>query len=227
LLVSTVARAQCTKDIDCKGDRVCEDGKCTSPNASPSDPPAAAPDAASAAPAGAPDASVAAAPPTVAETPPPPPPSASPQTGGTIAPPPSLAGTAPLVAVPAPPSDAPATRRRNKAAMVGGIVMVSAAPIALLIALSAANAQARCDDAILGNYPSGVLPSSERYRVDDCDGYSVPVYLFAITGAVLGAAGIPLIVYGAKKVPAQRAASVQMLPWATRDAGGLKLRLTL
>jgi hypothetical protein len=111
--------------------------------------------------------------------------------------------------------------------MVGGIVMVSAAPIALLIALSAANAQEACDDEIQRNYPSGVLPSSERYRVDNCDGYSVPMYVFAISGAVLAAAGIPLIVYGAKNVPARRTASVQMLPWATRDAGGLKLRLTL
>jgi hypothetical protein len=39
LLVATfspaLARAQCTKDTDCKGDRICVDGACASPAASP------------------------------------------------------------------------------------------------------------------------------------------------------------------------------------------------
>jgi hypothetical protein len=112
--------------------------------------------------------------------------------------------------------------------MVGGIVMVSAAPIALLVALSARNAQQGCDDRLLQDYPGGVLPSSQRYRVEDCDGYSVPIYLFGIGGVVLAAVGLPLIVYGAKGVPVQPASgSVQMVPWATREAGGLRLKLTL
>lgn len=40
LIVPAVANAQCTKDTDCKGERVCVDGKCQDPSAPP---PAAAP----------------------------------------------------------------------------------------------------------------------------------------------------------------------------------------
>jgi len=35
LLVATSAAAQCTKDIECKGDRVCDRGVCVAPNATP------------------------------------------------------------------------------------------------------------------------------------------------------------------------------------------------
>ena len=45
LLMSSVARAQCSKDTDCKGNRICEAGVCTTAPAS-----AAASDAAPAAP---------------------------------------------------------------------------------------------------------------------------------------------------------------------------------
>src|SRR5258705_5885548 len=38
-LASALAQAQCTKDIDCKGDRVCDAGKCTSPGLPPAPPP--------------------------------------------------------------------------------------------------------------------------------------------------------------------------------------------
>lgn len=46
LLLSGVARAQCTKDVECKGDRVCTNGVCAPPLAAPAPvaaPPAAAP----------------------------------------------------------------------------------------------------------------------------------------------------------------------------------------
>jgi hypothetical protein len=112
--------------------------------------------------------------------------------------------------------------------MILGIAMVSVGPIALLGALAARNAQERCDSAIERDYPDHRLPTSERYRVEDCDGYSVPVYLFGIGGAVLTAAGIPLIVYGAKSVRNDAPkASLHVLPWAGRDSGGLRLQLQL
>src|SRR5687768_15836360 len=69
LLLHGVAAAQCTKDTECKGDRVCDAGKCTSPlPAAPPPPPgpAAAPPPAgepSAAPAGEPAAAAVAPPP--------------------------------------------------------------------------------------------------------------------------------------------------------------------
>lgn len=226
LLFSAVASAQCTKDTDCKGDRVCEAGKCTSPVLPPAPP----------------------APPGT-ETPATPPPgtdSAAPPapTGGeqpaTEAPAPAAA---PLVNVqldPAPNSaapdaaltplheDEPQSRRRSKNAMIAGIAMVSVGPIALLGALAAKNAQERCDTNLENDYPDHRLPPSERYRVEECNDYSVPLYVFGIGGLVLTAAGIPLIVYGAKRVPLKPpSASLHLQPWASPGSGGLRLRLDM
>jgi hypothetical protein len=39
LLQSGIVAAQCTKDTDCRGDRVCEDGRCVSQSGGASDPP--------------------------------------------------------------------------------------------------------------------------------------------------------------------------------------------
>jgi hypothetical protein len=112
--------------------------------------------------------------------------------------------------------------------MVAGIVMVSSAPIALIAALVASNSQERCDSRLQADYPSNTLPTSERYRAEECDGYSVPMYVFGIGGAVLAAAGIPLIIYGAKTLPTPPVSgNVRVLPWATTQAGGVRLQLTL
>jgi hypothetical protein len=223
LLVSGVAQAQCTKDTECKGDRVCEAGKCTAPaatTATPSEAPAATAPAAETS-ASPPDGSATPAAADAERTP-----TSEARKLDLSAPSPSSSELPPAAITPLP-HDEPATRRRSKSAMVAGVIMVSAGPIALLGALAAKNAQERCDDNLRQNYPGGVLPTSQRYRVEDCDDYSASVYVFAIGGALLTAAGIPLIIYGAKNVPNERAGQVQMLPWATRDAGGLRLRLTL
>lgn len=112
--------------------------------------------------------------------------------------------------------------------MVTGIIMVSVGPIALLGALSAKGSQEKCDEDLEDDYPDRVLPSSESYRAEKCDSYTVPLYLLGIGGAVLTVGGIPLIIYGAKSVPKQApAAKLQVAPWATPEAGGVKLRLTL
>lgn len=220
LLATSHGYAQCTKDTDCKGDRVCEAGVCTWPTpagapapTAPSETAAPTPPDSNAAPAS-PDSAPPAAPVAAEAAPPAPAPVATP--------------SAPLDAQPTPPSDEPTTRRRSKPAMVSGIVMVSVGPIALLGALAARNSQQRCDDRLRADYPSGVLPSSESYRVDDCNGYSLPIYVLGIGGALLTAAGIPLIIYGSKNVPAPRAAAhLELEPWASPQAGGLKLRLSL
>lgn len=222
LLASVMAQAQCTKDTDCKGNRVCEAGKCTSPALPPAPPAPPGSEAPAVAPASGADPS--------APAPAPAAPTATPTTGSGIdfqlqtspdgsAPP---GATAPL------DRDEPHTQRRSKGAMIVGVVMVSVGPIALLGALAARNGQERCDNALERDYPDHRLPPSERYRVEDCDSYSVPIYLFGIGGAVLTAAGIPLIIYGAKSVRADAPrASLQMLPWAGRDSGGVRLRLEL
>src|SRR5687768_7802389 len=46
LLLTTRAQAQCSKDTECKADRVCADGKCVSPESSHALPPAPTPPAA-------------------------------------------------------------------------------------------------------------------------------------------------------------------------------------
>jgi hypothetical protein len=129
---------------------------------------------------------------------------------------------------PLPQADEPPTVRRSKPAMIAGIIMVSVGPIALLGALSAKNSQDKCDSALARDYPNHVLPTSERYRADDCDAYSTPYYVMLVGGSILTLGGIPLIVYGAKSLPAPpRAPHVQVLPWATQTSGGLRLRVDL
>jgi hypothetical protein len=110
--------------------------------------------------------------------------------------------------------------------MVTGIVMISIAPLALLGALAANNSQDSCDESLENDYPDHMVPTSQKYRLERCDSYTVPLYVLGIGGAVLAAAGIPMIIYGAKTVPAKKA-SLQIAPWASTNSGGLKLRLDL
>jgi hypothetical protein len=46
----------------------------------------------------------------------------------------------------------------------------------------------------------------------------------AVVGVTFAAIGIPMLVYGSKKVPAQRAA---VSPWVTNSTAGLRLRIDL
>jgi hypothetical protein len=215
ILVAGEAEAQCTKDTDCKGDRVCEAGKCTAP--------APSPEAATAAESPAAESPAAESP--VAESPV----AESPVAGRPQPVAPAERARPPVIeAEPPPPAPEPKTRRRSRGSMVAGIVMVSTGPIALLGALAARNSQKNCDDAIDADYPDHRLPSSERYRVDECNGYSVPIYVLGIGGALLTTVGIPLIIYGAKSLPDERpSGSLVLQPWASPTAGGVRLRLTL
>lgn len=228
LLSSAVARAQCTKDIDCKADRVCEAGKCTWPAptgnapssasgegaATPAD--AAPPETGAPAGAGHDDAPTGA------------PDSASPAAGRSLdtAPDPGFQ-EGPALATQSLGQDEPRTRRRNRGLMVGGIVMASVGPLALLGALSARNSQKTCDEALEHRYPNGTLPESERARVERCDSYTTPLYVLGIGGAALIAAGVPMIIYGAKSVPAPRSPQARVMPWATPSSGGVQLRVDL
>ncbi len=119
LCVSEAARAECTKDVDCKGDRVCEGGECKDPAALP--PPPAPPVAAPAvAPAEAPPSHPAAS-----------------------APPPPAPAAAPLVPAAGPTHDAyffdddpPTSKPKKRIGKPGvlavGIVLTAAAPIVLM-----------------------------------------------------------------------------------------------
>lgn len=216
MLMAGKVSAQCTKDTDCKGDRVCEAGKCTAPATTPAAPPAPADTSAP------PDAANPAAP-VVGEALPPPAAVSDPPRANLDLPP-----QAPPSAPPPAPPPEPKTQRRSKTALVSGIVMVSAGPIALLGAAVASNSQKRCDDQLESEYPNRTLPASERFREDDCNKYSVPIYVLGIGGALLTAVGIPLIIYGAKNVPSTPPqGTLQIQPWATQASGGVRLRLTL
>src|SRR5688572_19420770 len=144
--VASLSHAQCTKDTDCKGERVCEAGACVTPALPPAP---AAPVGAEAAP-GAPAAPAVAA---DAATPPPAQPVA----------------TAPAPVYALPPEEEPIKlkpRRHSTGMMVGGIVMVSFVPIALLVSLVANAEQSACESG--GYYYS----SGSSISVDtDCDKY--------------------------------------------------------
>lgn len=225
MLSSVAARAQCTKDVDCKGDRVCEGGKCTSPAAAPPTAPPAATDAVpaeGAAPEGATPAPAEGSP--APEQPPAP--EAAPAARLDAGPDPSAPAPTLVAATKPLGSDEPEVRRRNRTMMVGGIVMVSVGPVALLGALAARSSQEDCDKALEQRYPDHQVPSYDSGSLDRCDNYTVPIYLLGIGGAVLVAAGVPMIIYGGKNV-AEPAKKAQLVPWATPTSGGLNLRMDL
>lgn len=198
LLAVGVAQAQCSKDTDCKGDRVCEGGNCVAPSSAPD--PAATPAAPPAAVAPAPVAPAAVAPAPVAPAP-----------------------VAPVAAAPAwaPARELPRRRRHSTGMMVGGIIMVSFSPIAL-IAAGVANAQQTTCEA--GGYYLG-SNGIGTYDYSDCSAYDKTIYGGLILGLGLLGAGIPLIVIGGKRVPAEPTAT--LTPWATQNAAGLGLRLEM
>lgn len=207
VLLAAPAQAQCSKDIDCKGERVCEAGQCVDPKPMEALPPPPPPPPAAAAPTeGAADA---AAPPNAA------PPPAAPQ----------------AVAPPPPPVDAEAPaaqtmHRRSPAIMTTGIVLTSATLPLMLIAGALSNRA--YDDCIKDQYASsnsGTVPS--YYGSNSCQDSRETRATAIIIGGIVGlGVGIPMIIYGAKKVP-DSGPSATLTPWASPTAGGATLRLTL
>ena len=114
-LITSLSQAQCTKDTDCKGERVCEEGACVAAPTSSAPPPAEAPA------------------PAPAAAPPPPPP-----------PPPSYAEP-PDTSVRDTRVKDLRGKRHSTGMMAGGIVMVSFVPIALLAAWVADIEQNTCE----------------------------------------------------------------------------------
>jgi len=104
--------------------------------------------------------------------------------------------------------------------MVGGIVMVSFVPIALLAAMVANIEQDACE----GGSNFTLDGSEPRGGGVNCGRYDKTIYGGLFGGAVLLGAGIPLIVIGGKKEPVGTA---RLTPWATPRAAGLGLRVDL
>lgn len=201
LLAASVSRAQCTKDTDCKGDRVCDAGNCvTPPQTLP--PPPAAPSGADASGAG------------------------TPASGGD--PGQALAAQVPPAAEPEippeePRRERPKQRRHSTGMMVGGIVMVSFVPVALIAAAVANNKQNACETGgVSFNFDDEGI---QTYDGVDCSTYDKTIYGGLISAVVLAGVGIPLIVIGGKKEPA--AATATITPWATPRAAGLGLRVDM
>jgi S1-C subfamily serine protease len=109
------------------------------------------------------------------------------------------------------------SKRRSMGMMVGGIVMVSFAPVALIVAGVAHETKNACessDGGRGGNY--------------DCHSYDATIYGGLLSAVGLAGVGIPLIVVGGKKVPLKEGHVVAgITPWATPRAAGVGLRLDL
>lgn len=104
--------------------------------------------------------------------------------------------------------------------MVGGIVMVSFVPIALLAAMVANIEQTACE----GGSGFTLDGSEPRGSGTNCGRFDATIYGGLFGGAALLGAGIPLIVIGGKKEPVGLA---RLTPWATPSGAGLGLRLDL
>jgi hypothetical protein len=102
--------------------------------------------------------------------------------------------------------------------MVGGIVMVSVAPAAFLGALVSSMRKDSCENE--GSYGLGTQAPPSR----DCSSYDAGIAVGVLLGAGLLAAGIPLIVVGAKREPLRAAV---VAPWATPGGAGLSLAFAL
>lgn len=100
--------------------------------------------------------------------------------------------------------------------MAGGIVMISIAPVALLIALVASSDKSTCQSGGINYSSTGGLSQG------NCSRYNGSIYGGAILGTALLGGGIPLVVIGGKKEPVVTA---QLSGWATPRSGGAGLRL--
>lgn len=106
--------------------------------------------------------------------------------------------------------------------MATGIVLTSASLPFMLIA-AAISSQAASDCA--HGKTTGNAADYEQWR--SCqDARQSRGYAIVGTGIVMLGVGIPLIVYGAKKVPDGNATAT-LTPWMSPTAGGATFRLTL
>lgn len=123
----------------------------------------------------------------------------------------SAAGREPA---PEPLSLKPRMRRHSTGMMVGGIVMLSLTPVALIVAGVAGLGKSVCR-----------IDNSEHACDND---YDATIYGSLLTGVVLVGAGIPLLVVGAKKEPVDEAqVTATVSPWVTPSAAGVGLRVDL
>ena len=216
LFGSASARAACTKDTECKGDRICDAGQCVPPpttasSAAPLPPPPPAPVPESEAPSAPPPAPAA----------PPPPPSAPPPVSSPLAPPGYIYPSVPVQSYGTATPLRPRPPRRSTGMMAGGIVMSALAPVAALTALVAYTEKVSCQTDRHDYTLTGASYSSAYGS--DCTGYDDTITGSLIVGAVLLAAGIPMVIYGSQRVPEGETASVSVVPQVSGERSGLSL----
>jgi hypothetical protein len=113
----------------------------------------------------------------------------------------------------------PKMERHSRGMMAAGIVMVSISPIPLIAGA-------------IYSLEGSVCRTSDRaiYGSDggrDCSHYRTAAILYTVTSLALIGVGVPLIVIGAKRVPAKEPWQAQVVPYATPEGAGLRLRLDL
>lgn len=217
MFVASGAYAQCSKDTDCKGDRVCNKGECMEPVSASPAPAATQPPAAPA--------------PTEASPPATTPPVAEPQPAQA---PPSAAPAPVAVAAPSPQSDPlapdadylPNYRRFSTPLMATGIGVTAGAPLVLVLgAVLSKSAYNSCVSDIAADRNHASAP--EVALAQDCnDAHMNRLYVLAGVAVVMVGAGIPMIIVGNHKVPANPQPQALLLPYAGPQRAGLTLHVT-
>jgi hypothetical protein len=176
LVSSATARAQCTKDIECKGDRVCNRGVCdeaANVGRPPGEP--------------------------------------APGPGSTSLS--SASGSEP-VEVPM------MFGRRSRGAMVTGIVLTSAGAASFIATTVFVILSVNCRSDFDDKFGNNTLPEAAADELERCRSYQTSSGVAALGGLVLTGVGIPLWIYGAKKVPVR---SAVLSPWLAPNVAGLSL----
>jgi hypothetical protein len=216
LFFASAVHAQCAKDTDCKGDRVCEAGACRAPAVAPVEDANGWGVGTAAQPA---EAGGHAAASTTDKPQPATPPvartstrSMAPRSGAT------LEMREPSADVEQRPVKRK-TERHSVGMMAAGIVMVSISPIPLLAGMIYSVEGMACRS-------SNLAIDGSDYD-DGCDGYETAAIGLTLTSLALIGAGVPLIVIGGKRVPAKEPWRAEISPYATPDGVGFGLRLKL
>lgn len=110
-------------------------------------------------------------------------------------------------------------RRRSTGMMVGGIVMTSLAPVALLVAVAGSANKSLCQSQQSYSF------DSYGYTNESCSKHDGTIYGGLLMGALLAGVGIPMIVVGAKRIPARPTATLS--PWLSPQSAGLGLHVDL
>ncbi len=105
-----------------------------------------------------------------------------------------------------------AYRRRSTAWMVSGIVLTSLGTASLFTGLGLTIAQVSC--------------RGEPDELERCRAFDSAALATLLAGFGAASVGVPLIVYGGKKLPREPAGAT-VAPWLMADAAGLQLRVRM